>query len=313
MTGTFRTFAFTAALLAAAAPLSAQHHGRRGRSGDDRTNKIDTTVSVSRTATVDLSLLSGEIKVTSWDKNEVRIIATSEDGDLRFEASSSRVSLSIDEDNGDDGDTEYQVTVPKGARVIGSSISGNVSVRGVGEVEATSVSGDVTVSAIAGSATIKTVSGGLSGSEIGGGLQAQNVSGDVEIVGVTGDVQVQTVSGELKLRGVKSSYVRTETVSGDLEFDGAVEPNGRYTFHSHSGSFRINLPRGAGATISYHSFSGDINSSCAMMMGRSKGSAGMTYKDNVFTIGNGGARFTIETFSGDVEITGCGNAKPKED
>lgn len=313
MTGILRTFVFTAALFAAAAPLSAQHHGRRGRSDDDRVSKLDTTVSVSRTVTVNLSLLSGEIKVTSWDKNEVRIVATSEDGDLRFEASSSRVSLSIDEDNGGDGDTEYQVTVPKGARVIGGSISGNVSVRGVSDVEATSVSGDVTVSAIAGRTSVQTVSGQISASELGGEVRAQNVSGDLEIVGVAGDVQAQTVSGELKLRGVKSSYVRTETVSGDLEFDGAVDANGRYEFHSHSGSFNITLPRGAGASISYHSFSGDINSSCSMMLAPSTGGAGRSYKNTTFTIGGGGAKFTIETFSGDVEIKGCGSIKSKED
>ena len=116
-----RTLVIAAAMIAAIAPLAAQHRGKRGRSDEDHKSRIDTTVSVSRTATVDLSLLEGEIKVTSWERNEVRIVATSEDGDLRFEASSSRVSLSLDDDNGDGGDTQYEITVPKGANPCVSS------------------------------------------------------------------------------------------------------------------------------------------------------------------------------------------------
>jgi DUF4097 and DUF4098 domain-containing protein YvlB len=310
-----RTFLFAAALIAATAPLSAQKHkGRHGSADDGRTSRIDTTLSVSRTPTVDLSLISGDIKVTSWDKSEIRIIATSDEGDLRLEASSSRVSLTMDEDYSDgDGETKYEVTVPKGARVIAGSVSGNVSVRGVAEVEATSVSGDVTVNAIAGRATIQSVSGELRASDLGGEVHAQNVSGDLEIVGVAGELSVQTVSGEMKLRGVKSSYVRAETVSGDLEFDGAVDPKGRYEFHSHSGSVTITLPRGAGATISVRGFSGDISSSCEMMLAPNSRTGEHSYKSTTFTIGGGGARFTIETFSGDLQIKGCGNTKSKED
>jgi DUF4097 and DUF4098 domain-containing protein YvlB len=139
------------------------------------------------------------------------------------------------------------------------------------------------------------------------------VSGDIQLDGVAGDLQVQTVSGEMKLRSIKSSYVRTQTVSGDLEFDGTIDPKGRYEFNSHSGSFSLALPRGTGATVSMRGYSGDFNSSCAMtlMPGGSTGEG--RNKNMTFQLGGGGARFSIETFSGDVTITGCGGSKSKED
>jgi DUF4097 and DUF4098 domain-containing protein YvlB len=307
-----RTLAFLA-LCAAVVPLAAQHKNKskHGSRDGDGVTRIDTTVSVGRNATVDLSLISGEIKVTSWDKPQVQIRANTDDGDLRFEASSGRVSLDVDQDDSN-GDTHFEVIVPRDAREVAAGVSGDVSVRDVAEVEATSVSGDVVVNGIARRAALQTVSGGITAGDLGGPVRAQAVSGDVTLNGVDGELQVQTVSGEMKLRGVKSSYVKTSTVSGDLEFDGTVDPKGRYEFHSHSGSFTLTLPRGTSATVKMQSFSGDLNSSCEMVL--TPGSKGESYNKNMtFTIGGGGARVDIETFSGDVQIKGCGGSKSKED
>jgi hypothetical protein len=40
---------------------------------------------------------------------------------------------------------------------------------------------------------------------------------------------------------------------------------------------------------------------------------GAHYKNMTFTIGDGGARLNFETFSGDVNLKGCGGSKSKED
>jgi hypothetical protein len=309
-----RPFLFLlAALLATAAPLSAQHRGKKSHRNDDDSprSRIDTTVALARNGTVDLSLISGEIVVTSWDRPQVQIKAFSEDGDLRLDLSPSRVSLGVEEDRGDEGDTRFEVIVPKDARVIAGSISGDISVRGVGELEGTSVSGELIVKGVARRATLQSVSGSITGVDLGGPVHAQNVSGDLTLTGVAGELSVQTVSGEMILQGVKSSFVHTESVSGDLEFEGTVDPSGRYEFHSHSGEMRLTIPRGAGATLTVQSFSGEISSSCQMTMlpGEMPGHKGQRVQ---FSIGGGGARFTIETFSGDIEIRGCGTAKTKE-
>jgi DUF4097 and DUF4098 domain-containing protein YvlB len=308
-----RTLAFLA-LCAAVVPLAAQHKGKakHGTRDEDGTTRIDTTVSVGRNATIDLSLISGEIKVTSWDKPQVQIRASTDEGDLRFEASQSRVSLDIEQDNGD-GDTHFELIVPRDARVLAAGVSGDVSVRGVNEVEATSVSGDVEVNGVAKRASLQTVSGEIRGGDIGGPVKANDVSGDITLSGVAGELNVQTVSGEMKLHDVKSSYVRTQTVSGDLEFDGTIDAKGSYEFHSHSGSMTVTVPRGTGATVSMRGFSGELNSSCPMTL-QPGGTTGQGRGKNMtFTIGDGGARLNFETFSGDVNLKGCGGSKSKED
>src|SRR6266568_6399922 len=134
----------------AAAPVVA-------RAQDERAfTRLDTTVRLDRGGAVDLSLISGRIHVTGWDQPNVKISASIESGFLRFSANSSRVTLSVeDSDEGSRrgrhrnnvGDARYDVSVPRGVRLILEAVSGDVSARGSqGEIEASSVSGDVDVS-----------------------------------------------------------------------------------------------------------------------------------------------------------------------
>src|SRR3954464_15687585 len=97
--------------LLVALPLSA-------RAQDDRPiTKIDTTVRLDRGGAVDLSLISGRIRVIGWDRPDVKISASIESGFLRFDANSSRVTLSVEDNDdrgrrhnhNDSGDARYDV------------------------------------------------------------------------------------------------------------------------------------------------------------------------------------------------------------
>ena len=58
----------------------------------------------------------------------------------------------------------------------------------------------------------------------------------------TGDVRAETTSGDVSLLGVTSRSVFATTVSGEVEYDGTIDANGRYEFHSHSGDIRLEIP-----------------------------------------------------------------------
>src|ERR1700681_4782800 len=232
--------------------------------------RVDTTVRLDRGGAVDLSLISGKIRVTGWDRADVKISASVESGYLRFNANSSRVSLSVeDSDNGgrrgrrhnDVGDASYDVSVPRGSRLILEAVSGDVISKGSqGEIEATSVSGDVDVTDGVRTVSAESVSGSVHAAQVNGNLRTETVSGDLRAENVTGDVEASTVSGSIRLVGIQSKDVRTEAVSGDIVYTGTIEPSGRYSFESHSGTLRLNIPRGAGAQFSVETFSGDLQS-----------------------------------------------------
>jgi DUF4097 and DUF4098 domain-containing protein YvlB len=302
-----------ALVLVSAAGAAAQHKNKsKSRDDDSDRTRLDTTVSIARSARIDVTIVSGEIVVTTWDKPQVQVRATSDGGDIRFENSSSRLSLSIEGDD-QDIDAHFELIVPKDARVSAGAVSGDVSVKGVGEIDANSVSGDVKVEQIAGRTELQSVSGEIEGTDLGGPVRVQSVNGDVILTRIAGDVSVQTVSSEMKLLGVKSSYVKMGTVSGDVEFEGPLDPKGRYEFHSHSGDVSLTVPRGTAAEVSFKGFSGELHSSCPMTLMPGDVGGGHTNKTMTFQIGTGGAKVSIETFSGDAEIKGCGKSTAKEE
>jgi DUF4097 and DUF4098 domain-containing protein YvlB len=307
------TGAIVAVVMAAAPALA--------RAQDERTfTQLDTTVRLDRGGSVDLSLISGKIRVTGWDQANVKISASIESGLLRFSANSSRVTLGVDDSdngnrrgrhNGNVGEASYEVSVPRGAHLILEAVSGDVTSRGSqGEIEASSVSGDVDVTDGVRSVSVESVSGSARAAQINGNLHIETVSGDLNAQNVSGNVQASTVSGEIRLVGIQSRDVRTETVSGSVTYTGTIEPSGRYGFESHSGTVTLNIPRNAGANFSVETFSGSIDSDFPITLQPGPKRHEGSHMD--FTIGDGRARVTAQTFSGDIVISN-GSTTRRED
>ncbi len=294
-----------------AIPLQAQHRNRKSHDEDrDQADfRLDTTIAMSRSGSVDLQSFSGDIKVTAWDRNEVKIHATSH-SEIHFDSSPSRVSLQENPDDRDSDDENghygFELSVPRSARLVIRTISGDLQIHNVADVEAHTVSGDLTATNIANHASLETVSGNLSVTKASAGLRANSVSGDIKATQITGEVSAQSVSGDVVLDGVTSSYVRTETVSGEVHFSGPVNAKGRYEFHSHSGDIELDLTGGGeDATLDVETYSGDLDTGCSMTLQPSGRNAGMG-KHGTFTIGHGGgAHFVLKTFSGNVHLRGC--------
>ncbi len=300
------------AILVIALPAQAQHHKSRSHRDDqnDVESRIDTTVTLSRSGTVDLQSFSGDITVVGWDRDDVKIHATS-GGQLRFDSSPSRVSLvesPEDRNDGDDDDGHYgfEISMPKSGRLLVRTLSGDIKLHDVADVEAHSVSGGIDVANIASHAVLESISGDVTVIHVTAGVRVNTVSGEIHAKQITGEVAAQSVSGDIVLDDITSSYVRSETVSGEVHFSGPVDAKGRYEFHSHSGDVDLNIASGAGdATLEVETYSGDLNTSCSMTM-QPGGNGSRMGKRGMFTLGHGGgAHFILKTFSGDVHITGC--------
>ena len=285
--------------------------------------RIDTTVTLARGGTVDLSLVSGDITVTAGSGDQVRVRGLSERVPFVFERSTSsvRVRLESSDCNGRrgrrnydcDGEERLEVSVPTGTRVIGNSVSGNVTVRGVnGEIEAQSVSGDVVVDGAQRRADLHSVSGDVTGRSLQGDVRAQSVSGDVELQSVAGPVNAESVSGDVTLRGMRSDRVEVETVSGEVEYDGTFSRDGRYDFKSHSGDVRLIMPADIAASIEVRTFSGDIDSDFEMTLAPGSDTGRHRERNMSFKLKGGGARITAETFSGTVNLERAGARSNRE-
>jgi hypothetical protein len=303
------------AVLLLVLPLEAKAQEYRGRT------RVDTTVRLDRGGVVDLSLISGRINVTGWDRSDVRISASIDRGVLRFDANPSRVSLSVDDADDDNrgrrrhdvGDARYEVSVPRGSRLILEAVSGDVRASGSqGEIEASSVSGEVDVAGGAREVSVESVSGSVHAAQVNGNLRAESVSGDVRAETVSGSVEASSVSGSIRLTGVQSKDVDTETVSGDIIYSGSIEAGGRYSFDSHSGTVRLNIPRGAGAQFTVETFSGDVTTDFPVTVGPNA-TRGRRDGRMEFTIGDGRAKVNAQTFSGRIVINSGSDSPTRRD
>jgi DUF4097 and DUF4098 domain-containing protein YvlB len=298
-----------AGALSLALPLSAVAQGR---------TQIDTTVRIDRQGIVDLSIVSGMITVTGWDRPDVRISAVT-DGDtrLRFDANGSRITLDVDHERSrgrhNNGDARYIVSVPRGVRLELEAVSGDVKATGSqGEIDASSVSGDVEISDGVRVVSVESVSGSVRATQVNGNLRAESVSGSVRAETVSGSVEASTVSGTIRLVGIQSRDVRTETVSGNILYTGSIDAGGKYDFESHSGTIRLNIPRTAGANVTVETFSGDISTDFSVVR-QPRGGSSRQGGNFEFTIGDGRARISAQTFSGTIVINNQDSTTRRDD
>ena len=303
-------FAFSvggaALLVGLSAHESAAQHSRRGF-GSDYRSRVDTTLAFDKSGTVTLIAGNGDIRVNGSTNGQLHILATGDDENIRFDASSSRATIEVAGSHRG-GDTKFEVSIPQGVRVIARTQSGDIEIRGTrGEVEVHAQNGDVSVEDVATRLTVNTLSGGITAANIAGDVEIGTTSGDVKINDLRGTADVSTVSGDIDLRGVTSKLVRAKTTSGDVTFDGLIDPSGRYDFAAHSGDVRLHVQRDASAQLSVSTWNGGIDSQFPITLKPGEhGIGSASSKRFTFDIGGGAARISAETFSGDITVSSNG-------
>ncbi|MEZ4651814.1 MAG: DUF4097 family beta strand repeat-containing protein [Candidatus Eisenbacteria bacterium] len=270
---------------------------------------IDEKASASKDGRVDIENLSGSVTIVGWDQNQVTVegVLADDAEDFVFEADDRRTKIEVvfpkRMRGHHDTDSDLEVHVPKGSRVRVSTVSATIDVSGVtGSVDLESVSGEITIVGPIESVDAQSVSGDLEISGPVGELDAGSVSGRVALQVPGGDVSVSTVSGSIDAVGGVFESGDFSSVSGSIEFDGAPTESGSLEFECHSGRIRIVLPSDLSAEVDVNTFSGDIDSAFGPKPRRTSDYA--PGKELSFTMGDGDARISINTFSGSVRITG---------
>src|SRR5688500_5516873 len=179
------------AVLTAATALSASAQAKnkdKDRNDDrdvDYTSRVDTVFPLSRNGAVEIRLHSGEIIVTGWARNEVRVQGASERGQIRLAATPSHIEIGTRPERSRHGDTRVEVSVPEGTRVTVGGSSADVAVRGVkGEVEVTTMNGDVEIDNASSRVSFESVSGDVQISRAQAELLREAMSREIAITDV---------------------------------------------------------------------------------------------------------------------------------
>ena len=303
------------------------------RQGPEQIEKVSQTVKVGDGAAVDLSQISGDVRVTAGSGSEIKIDATkrvrhrnAEEAKrlleaLRIEVNnfSGRVEVrTIYPRRGQFGNNisasvDYVISVPPSAAVALKSISGDISVTNVkGEVRVETVSGDVNVIGTPNVAIAKTISGDVTARDVSTqtSMLLSTVSGTVIATGIKArSLEAGSVSGDVRLVGSEVERLEARSISGNIEFDAPLSKGGRYEFTSHSGNVRLLLSGNTGFELDADTFGGNVRSDLPVTLrtvGRQDGNQGRGRGSNRAVRGSYGdasAFLSVRSHSGSVVIS----------
>ncbi len=229
-----------------------------------------------------LNNISGDIRLRGIDGDEVVVRARSDRGRgdwLPLVVRRGEGSLSIEiEQRGplpfglgwrSVPGIEFDVTLPRGARVEINAVSSDVDARG-----------------LAGDQEFRTVSGDMSLDVEGGRVAMTTVSGDLRLVASKSvEPRVSTTSGDVEIVAPEIRALKVRTVSGDAELRGAFDAGDYHNVETVSGDVSISAQ--AGLTV-------DVKRGIDL-----SGNGGRQR-----VVGDGAARLRFHSLSGDLELSG---------
>jgi DUF4097 and DUF4098 domain-containing protein YvlB len=266
-------------LLASAGALAqgAQGEGsaRTSFSGGDLREEFHQSYPLSARGRVTLKNISGAVRITAWDRAEVRVDAVKraqtrerlDEAKIAVEASADSVNIETrypeNEFRYDSDDkrthrnyasVDYVLSVPRGARLEAIEL-------------------------ISGQLDIENVTGGVKASCISGRFTARNLSGDARLSNVSGVLE--------------ATFERLDDASD-------------VTLSNVSGQLIVNLPSDTNGTIKANTLSGQIANNLGLPVRRGE------YIGNDLSgqLGRGGARIKLNNVSGQIRIqrADAGNA-----
>jgi DUF4097 and DUF4098 domain-containing protein YvlB len=242
MTGHRRSAACAGAILGSICALFVLSLG--ARASDHRgslTEEFHQTYAISPEGRIALENINGDVHISSWDRNEVKVDAVKYADsrerleEVRIEVDSGKDYLSIqtkypEHDHNSDfheraATVEYTLTVPRASQLDEIKlINGALNVSGVrGEVRASCINGRLEARDLAGRAELSTVNGRMEATF------AQLSGQSIELNSVNGSL-------DLTIPSDSNAEVEANTVSGSIANDFGLRVNNhRYVGHDLNG------------------------------------------------------------------------------
>jgi DUF4097 and DUF4098 domain-containing protein YvlB len=270
---------------------------------------IDQTQDADAKGQVEIFNLAGDIEIVGWNRKQIQVTGElgSDVEEFIFERSGKSTTIKVkvpDRSHGRKNVTsELFIRVPAGSSIDVSGVSTDITVEGVqGEQDLQTVSGDIETEVFSADVDVETVSGDVDagGSNKIGEARLETVSGDVMAEGLSGDIKAGTVSGDVEILEGDFDRAELETVNGDINFDGALRPDGKLEIETVNGDVDVSFAGNVSARFDIETFNGRIRNCFGPDATRtSKYAPGWELN---FTEGSGEGRVTIATLNGGVRV-----------
>lgn len=222
------------------------------------------TFKIGSGGVLEVKLNEGDIRVTTWDKDEVFVKARGDDEDDLddLDMRSSGRSVIVTSRNSE-SEISLDVTIPAKFDIDIRTSAGNLDIGGplTGNLEGTTSAGDIRITSNVGGKVDMTTSGGnIRTGNVGGDLRLNTSGGDITLGDVSGDADVNTSGGNIRVENVKKTlWARTsggDVMIGDVGGEATVSTSGgNVDVGKVSGSAKLST---AGGDINLDGASGDV-------------------------------------------------------
>jgi len=221
--------------------------------GDELTEAFNQTYPLTPTGRVSISNINGDVHISVWDRNEVKVEAakraykperlsevtievnnTADSVQIKTKYPERNLNFSSRNRENNPASVEYTLTIPRGARLDSAElVNGSLDIDGIqGDVDASLVNGEVRAGGLGGEVKLSTVNGRAEAN-----VSRLSESKSVTLSSVNGSIVLIVPSGA-------NAQVKASTIHGGItnEFGLAVE-DGPYVGHNLNGQIGSGGPR----------------------------------------------------------------------
>ncbi|HEX4074718.1 MAG TPA: DUF4097 family beta strand repeat-containing protein [Candidatus Acidoferrales bacterium] len=191
---------------------------------------------------------SGTVTVRAWTKSEVMVVAerTTTESEVDATQTGNRIDVVTRpvSETAAPGDlrTDLEISVPQDA-----------------ELEIHDDAGGVNVSNVLGDMNVETIAAGVDLEDAAGYLTVKTVDGSFQCVRCTGRIEVSSISGNFRFIDIHSPYVRAQTSTGNILFNGGFLPDATYRLKNYSGVIEVRFSPGDSFDLSASSIKGHVH------------------------------------------------------
>ena len=231
---------------------------------------VDKRTEADPKGEVEISNVSGSVRVTGWDKAEVQVHADLGAGverlDFERKGDHTLIKVVLPRGNVRDGDADLTIQVPQDSRLRINTVSADQLVAGVrGTQSLQSVSGDIESQVFGADFTARNVSGEITARgqskthAPGTRTRVNSVSGEIVVQNTSSEYELETVSGSIELTGELTTRAELQSTNGELNFIGSLARDTRFEAETINGEITLRLQGELNASFEVETFNGSID------------------------------------------------------
>ena len=242
---------FTIILLAVSCSVYAQEQ-KHGHAGESKTQ----TFQVGKGGMLEVSISSGDISVSSWEKSEVFVRAEGIDPEemnqLKMSQVGNTVRVSFRPEWGSHH-VRFTIQIPGDYNTDLHTSGGDIQLQGNfrGLLEGSTSGGDIRLGDVEGRVDMSTSGGDVVAGKITGTAKLRTSGGDIRLTNCSGDVDVSTSGGNIAVGDIGKT-LNARTAGGDIDVGNV---GGEATISTAGGEIRVGKVTGS---VTVKTAGGDI-------------------------------------------------------